>query len=206
MKLRLLTIALAGMLLLGASAYADSFTGPTGPLGSSSVFTIDGTTVTAYAFTSPGTAGNLYFKNSGITETGIGLTTGLAHEIGGSSFVTLDISNLLSLDATSLALSMESVEHGESYEIWGSNSLGTPGTVLVGKQTMGGVETNVPGFGSYKYISVSAPTGQVLINDLVFTSTSTVPEPSTVGLLLAGLALLAGMVAMSNKANVLRAN
>ncbi len=203
MKLRLLTIALAGMLLMGASAYADSFTGPTGPLGSSSVFNIDGTTVTAYAFTSPGTTGDLYFKNSGVSETGIGLTNGGSdHEIAGTSFVSLDISNLLSLGATSLAISMESVQHGESFEIWGSNSLGTPGTVLVGPTSLNLVEVNVPGFSSYKYISVDAPTGDVLLHDLAITT----PEPSTVGLLLAGLALLAAMVTMKTKGNVLSAN
>ncbi len=205
MKLRAVAMVLGAVSLCGASAYADSFTGPTGPLGPSSVFSIASTTVTAYAFNSPGTPGVLYFKNSGANETGIGVVSNDSdHEITKTTFVTLDIENLLTLGVTALALSFESVQSGDSFSIWGSNTLGTPGTLLAGPDTTGNVEINVPGFSSYRYISVDAPTGDVLLSDLSVPSVAT-PEPSSIALLFVGLLGLAAVLKF-NKSGVLRTN
>jgi hypothetical protein len=203
MKLRAFALTLGAALLLSVSAYADTFTAPTGPLGPSSVFTIGTSSVTVYAFTAPSTAGVLYSKNSGANETGLGLMSGGSdHEISGTAFLTIDIQNILNLGATSLAISMQSVQHPDEFDIWGSNTLGTPGTLLFGPDGMNAT-VDVPGFSSFRYISVSAPKGDVLLHDLEFTAST--PEPSSIALLFLGLLCLAGIVKY-NKSAVLSAN
>lgn len=195
MKFQMLLSSLALSFLWAVAANADSIVvnPPNTPLAPPVTISIDSTTVTAYGYSAPGTLTNLYFKKTSPDETGLGIAAEADHEISGKEFVTFDISMLESLAPSSLALSFESVQYGDSYSIWGSNTLGVPGTVLVAAGTADGVLVLVPNFMNYKYISVDAPTGDILVQGIALN----VPEPSSVSMLLMGLLGIAALMTVS---------
>src|SRR5579885_1785069 len=86
---------------------------------------------------------------------------------------------------------IDSVEPGEAFAIFGSNTLGDPGTMLFsGGSALSEVLFMLPSsFKNYKYISDKGTSNQVLANSLTL-NTSSVPEPATFWLF--GSALLLG--------------
>ena len=92
------------------------------------------------------------------TETGLGLNVANADkEIQSKSFVQLDLSQLEAQHFTNLSLSISSIQTGEGFYIWGSNTKGTPGTLLA-SGTAGPAVQSVTGANllSYTYLSISA--------------------------------------------------
>ncbi len=192
MRASMLIAALSATLLCAGMAKADQITAPVGDLGPTYTFNVGGVSVTAYAFSGPMSATNLYFKNLGgeDIETGLGLARNRYHEISSGQFVSLDVSNL---NSASISLWLGSVERGESYSIWGSNTLGQPGTELT-TGDLNGQAVTVADDGMYKYISVSAPTGNVTVWGIADPSGPVAtPEPGTLTMLVAGIALAAGL-------------
>jgi hypothetical protein len=191
-----LAAILAGFILLITSpawgtTLTWNFDSPTGNLGNSHTYTVNGVSVTAMGFSAPGTANAtaLFGKAAGANERGLGIASQAEHEIGGSLFVQFDISGVLNV--TSGGMVIDSVEPGEAFAIFGSNTLGDPGTMLFsGGSALSDVLFMLPSsFKNYKYISVKGTRNQVLANSLTL-NTSSVPEPATFWLF--GSALLLG--------------
>ena len=129
--IRLLAMAAALAVGLISQASAVTFTflenGP-GDLGSSTAtFTESGLTLTAGGFGTP--AADLWAKNSGAGENGLGLSNDGDHEIDINHFVQID--SHLSPSGVTNSLSLGSVQGiGERAAVFGSNAWGTRGDQL----------------------------------------------------------------------------
>ncbi len=204
-KLGMASLVLFGSFLAtGASAnssYIWDLTNPKGNVGSSShtyVSNIGNINLGAsgYVATNAATSNswntgnisdvNLYGKGSGIgSEDGLGLANDPTgdHEIAGKSFLQLNVSDLLSHHLSSFNLAIGSIQSGEGYAIWGSNTAGTPGTYLTSYKANGQSASvssfAAPDFGKYNYYSISAPTGNVLLDNGI-SGAPAVPEASSV--------------------------
>jgi hypothetical protein len=199
---------------VGISAQAGSltfnFTGPTGNVGSNKeTFTSGLYSVTAYGFNNDTntSAHNLYDKNSGGGETGIGLVSTLDNELtlksGGSTyanFIQLDVSQIEKVLA-SATIEIGSVTGPEKYDLYGSNTLGSIGTLLA--SGLSSSSAVIPQWGKDAYISVAVhadpcnPCDNVLVGGLCGTipttvvTTAAVPEPSSI--LMLSTAVVVGM-------------
>jgi hypothetical protein len=183
-KIALCTFALVLALALGSSARAAMtlVTWDLNPsdlnqsLGAAShTFTSNSTSITAYGFDNvagPDTAHTLYYKDSGIDH-GLGFPDTLHNELQVNAnglpaqYIQFDLSSILALGFTGGKLKVSSVDPGEAFDIYGSNTLGTLGS----KISLGGgpygdaknnIFVNIPNFGAFKFISVVAAIDDVL--------------------------------------------
>lgn len=146
-----------------------------GAVGSSSyTFNSSGFSLTAYGFdrvSGPDTSHELWFKNDG-PDHGLGVTGTPHNELqvgpnGPLQYIQFDLSSLLSLGFTDGKLKVSSVDSGEAFNIYGSNTLGQLGTKI---SALGGPYSdqdnntfiNIPNFGDYKYVSVVAAIDDIL--------------------------------------------
>jgi hypothetical protein len=191
--------------LIGAvgPAFGDqtfNFGSPTGTLGTSQSYSSGGGySVTAYGYLKSGnTATAMYGKNAGGDEVGVGINSEPEgnHEIDKSEYITIDVSQVTS-GSTSGRLYIGSVQSGEGFDLYGSNTLGTltgATTLLSNNLTDYPSYVNIPNWGTYKYLSVSENanngSGDVLLSELVAVGLPNqqgpVPEPSTILLLCVG--------------------
>jgi hypothetical protein len=149
------------------------------PVGAASqTFTSSGFSITAYGFdrvSGPDTPHELFFKNQpdfgGAGERGLGLVGTNANELNinpnGSipHYIQFDLSSIIGLGFTDGQIAVTSLQDGEGYRIYGSNTLGQLGTQLGGTFTglsFDGVFVNLPDFGDYDFISIAAASGRVL--------------------------------------------
>ncbi|MFL6590627.1 MAG: hypothetical protein ACJ8M4_10695 [Chthoniobacterales bacterium] len=143
------------------------------PVGSSShTYTSSGFSITAYGFDNHagiGTAHDLFFKNEnligGAVESGLGLTNTPHNEIqAGLNFIQFDFTAALAAGMMNGQISVGSIQPGESFSLYGSNTLGTLG-IQVGA-VYGSSSDNqfvpIPGFGTFLYYSVVAISEDVL--------------------------------------------
>jgi hypothetical protein len=193
MKVRItpLLCLMAAILCIALPASANSlpysFGIPTGTLGVSQAYTVNGITLTAYGFDNS-TPINLYGKNDGGDETGLGISRAPDHEIQTYNFVQLDVTNLHSLNILSALISMGSVQEGEGWKLYGSNTLGSLGTLLMsGSQDMGSTDI-MSDIKQYDFIGIQASSHDVLLSSLTIDYSQNVPEPAS--LLLLGSALV----------------
>lgn len=198
------TLGKFGLLLFGvcllsaAPVFADStnfaFPATLGVLGPSETFTSGSLSLVASGFSGAGgTPADLFGKNLGGVESGLGLAFSSDHEIQGMAFIQLDLANILAASPSSVALSFNSVLDGDRYAIWGSNTAGSMGTLLATNQTA--LSFTVPDLGMFRYISISAPAGAVLLHDVDVST----PEPSSASMLLLGLVTLLGAGTLGKK-------
>lgn len=142
-------------------------------------YTSGGYTITATGYDNNGGIGTptqLFFKNvgpiNGAFETGLGVNNTADQELqaGPSTanpfdFIQLNLSSIIRAGATNGMVSVTSVQSGEAFTIFGSNTAGTLGTQLGG--TFGSSSDNVfvslPNFGQYNYYSIAAADGDVLV-------------------------------------------
>jgi hypothetical protein len=144
-------------------------------VGSAShTFTEYGFSITAYGFDNvagPDTAHTLYYKNVG-EDHGLGMVGTPHNELqvnpDGSpgQYIQFDLSSILSAGFTNGQVKVSSIDPGEAFDIYGSNTLGTLGT----KISLGGpygsadnnIFVNIPDFGDYEFISIVSAAGDIL--------------------------------------------
>jgi hypothetical protein len=192
----------------------------------------NGITLTAYGLTAPAnltqpaTAGpDLYAKNGGSGETGLGMATdpGNDHEISAAlnDGIQVDFANALATapNAT-VTMAISSVQSGEGWALYGSNtlltvagnsktdgSLGEPLLSGSGSNADPTVSINLPDWGQYTYYTLMAtdpggctPDANILLGTVTINGGITVqntPEPGS--LVLAGTALIVIGVMMKKK-------
>ena len=95
---------------------------PSGVLGTSQTYTAGPFTITAYGFDSSGNPTDLYGKDLGGDESGLGLNNDPSgqHEICCGNYIQLDLSSLV--NNPGLAITISSVQSGETCDIWGSDT------------------------------------------------------------------------------------
>jgi hypothetical protein len=143
------------------------------PVGSSSqTYTTSGFSITAYGFDNHsgiGTPHELFYKNQadidGAVEFGLGLTNVKSNELQpGLHFIQFDFTAMLAAGMLNGQISVGSVQQGESFAFYGSNTLGTLGTQVTG--SLGSAFDNqfvsIPNFGQFNYYSVVALVDDVL--------------------------------------------
>ena len=185
-------------------AFADStdsftFTSNLGNLGSSDTFKSGAASLTFAGYGDPGMVSNLFEKNEGPSEMGIGLALGTDHEIAGPFVLQMDLQQILALNPSSVILGVNSIQGPDTYQIWGSKTAGNAGKLLATNQTS--TSFNLSKDLQYRYITVASPTGSVLVDSLVATvpGFDSTPEPGSAALLLFGLAGLVGLTALVKK-------
>jgi hypothetical protein len=140
--------------------------------GSSHTYTTSGFSITAYGFDNNsgiGTAHDLFYKNvtpiGGAVEMGLGLVNTPNNELqSGLHFIQFDFTSALAAGMFNGQLSVGSIQQGESFAIFGSNTLGTLGSQVSGifGSTFDNQFVNIPGFGQFNYYSVMAMSDDVL--------------------------------------------
>lgn len=198
MKKQLLMLAVGAVLACVPPVCADTltydFSSPTGALGTSQDYTSGGATITARGYTgvstpnNVGTPVNLFGKADPGDEHGLGIASGTFHEIQDDFFIQLDFTDVLNkFNVTSALLKMDSIQPGESYDIYGSNSLGVPGTKLIAAGMLDDTFFSIPSFGSFSYFSAGTSNPDVLVGGVSIQGTPAVPEPATLALAAVGL-------------------
>jgi hypothetical protein len=177
------------------------------PVGSSShTYTSSGFSITAYGFDNHsgiGTAHDLFYKNEavigGATESGLGLTNTPHNELQASlNFIQFDFTSALAAGMFNGQLSVGSIQTGESFAIFGSNTLGTLGTQVSGifGSSSDDQFVAIPNFGQFNYYSVLAMSDDVL-PVAVRADLRPVPEMNA-------LLPIAGLVVLVASANIWR--
>lgn len=168
-------------------------------LGPSQVFTSGGFQITARGYNDADTNGigeatNLYYKNrpidNGATESGLGLATSAHNELNANSnnqpvqFLQLDLRSILTQGATNGAIAVASLQNGEGFKLFGSDTLGVLGTQLAGPftgLTFDNQFVSIPSFGEFDFISVVAASGASHVLPSQFRADVTpIPEVGTV--------------------------
>ncbi len=206
-------LGFAGLAPAGTVTYTWNFDSPTGNLGTSQAYTstndggLANVTITAYGFRSTDwglRATDLYGKNGGTGEQGLGIAYTSDNEINPGYFVQLDLTNVLSqLSPLSGTLTIDSVQPGEYYTLYlgsskwklgtqvdsGTSTSGHPAVTLSADNPLSDLKTGVD------FLGVGAHCGNVLLSSMTVTEdpNAKAPEPATmamVGGALVGLASL----------------
>jgi hypothetical protein len=198
--------AMSIMLAVQSKAVTINFleNGSNMALGTTSVFTDGGFSLTASGFLTAGGTTNLYAKNigniDGSSEMGLGTTSDPTgdHEITTSDFIQLRLPTTPP-SAFQLVL-LTSVQQGESAKIYFTHTSGTlVGATLIGAVSNADGSITIPGTDQTGYIDITAGTKNVLLNGIVIQA---VPDGgSTVvlfGFALAGIAFIQRGAAKSN--------
>ena len=197
MRVKSIAAIVGAVMFLATTGWANpnpnqitwNFNNPAGALGTLQTYTVDGITVTAYGFSSQNHGTDLFGKNDGGDEVGLGLKNFSDHEIGGSGFVQLNVSQLLGqFDGGFLTIG--SVQKGETYDIWLSNTLGQLGTEIVSNGKLDDKEFSINLLQGSPYVGISAGrSGNVLVSSLSVDQNA--PEPASLALFGSGLILAA---------------
>jgi hypothetical protein len=206
LKFSLLVIC-GSFAFVASSAWATLVTWDLNPGGlnanvgsTSKSYTVAGYTITANGYDNNGgigTAHELFFKNAGGDEIGLGLVNTPNNELqvdGNGTplhFIQLDLTSILAQGFTNGKIEIGSVQSGELFNLYGSNTLGSLGTKLnatVYDSSKDDVFVSVPNFGTYKFISVVAAAADVL--PVAFQATI-VPIPEAASLIPAACLVVA---------------
>ena len=130
------------------------------------MYTSGGHSITAYGFDYNGGSSSpheLFYKNvpevNGAVEFGLGLTNTVSYEIQpGLHFIQFDFTAALARGMAMGQISVGSVQAGELFAFFGSNSLGDRGTQVGGPfdSTFDNQFGNIPNFGQFSFYSVVA--------------------------------------------------
>jgi hypothetical protein len=190
----------------------------------------NGITLTAYGLTAPAnltqaaTAGpDLYAKNGGPGDTGLGLTTSSGGNPGMiNDGVQVDFANAIAAaPAATVNMAISGLQSGESWALYGSNTLytvtgnsktdgalGEPLLSGTGSNSDPTVSITLPDWGQYSYYTLMATNSVMCDSEDILLGTVTInggttiqdtPEPGS--LVLAGTALIVIGVMMKKKRN-----
>jgi len=181
---------------LATQAKAVSFTfqenGSNLDLGPTSTFTSGGFSLTASGFLTAGGTTNLFAKNLGGTETGLGTVSDPTgqHEITTANFVQLTLPTTPPSNFSMVLLT--SVQTGESAKVFFTTTPGTlAGATLIGTVSDANGSISIPAGDQTGFIDVTAGAANVLLEGAEITIT--VPDGgSTVALLGVALAAVEG--------------
>jgi PEP-CTERM motif len=165
-------------------------------------YTNGGLSVTMTGFLNGGSRENLYIKNGGSGETGLGtMIDPDDHEITADDFVNIDVSNLWANGISSAQLTIESLQAGEDFKLCQGSVLGSMGgNCVTGGQIGNTADTTVniswgasnTMFGIQGYGISGA---DVLVDGIAFNAPipppPPVPEPTSLLLFGSGLVALA---------------
>jgi hypothetical protein len=157
----------------GAVVSVSTALTPLGLKGTSVAYSVNGVALTAYGYKNDGTPTSLWTKNDSSTESGLGIASDRDHEINTSTFIQLDVTQLVAAGFTNAKITLNSVQSGETFEIYGSNSLSNLGSRLLGPSSTSNTLISMPGYGTYKYIGVRAANANIILGALAFTSPAT---------------------------------
>ena len=198
MKLTLLSVV-AFVCVAATCASADTitftFSSTPGTTTTANYTGSDGVTMITATATGTGSP-DLFFKNHGGNETGLGLTCTTCdsdREINPGQSIMFDLSSLFSHHITSLTLTLGSIQAGETGQVCDSNKM-----CITFNSSENGKAVDITSLyddmlkSSSGTLTITAPSGDVLINELV--ATSSVPEPSSVLFLGTGVFMMAGAI------------
>jgi hypothetical protein len=172
-----------------------------GNLGSSTNFTQNGITATAYA--SPGET--LYAKNEGPGEVGLGTGSDSEHEINTGNFVQISLltSPIMKIIGFTFG-SIQTSTLGERVDIYYSTTLGVLGTLLGSVYGTGSGITGSFDVSSYSYTTgyygITAGVGNIELGSMTVDVPSTVPDVASTAALLGGAMTAVGLLRRKLKA------
>jgi len=199
---RVSIVTIIASLCLASLAFGDTvvFNSPTGDLTTTHTYLLDGIPIVATAVN----GGDLFGKNSGTHEIGLGLNGDPLHQdeiFVGTDFVQLDLSALIAAGFHSFSFEMNSSTKTDSWSVSACAVSGTDcGTspVTGTDQVPNSHGTPINLSSADPFLDFSATSGNVLINSL--SATSNVPEPRFYGALLLGGLSLAGLALRKRRA------
>jgi hypothetical protein len=159
-----------------------------------------GPSLTAYGYTAANVPLNLYWKNAGTDEHGLGFVGTLDNEetlnaagTAYANYVEIGVGPILSY--TNPQIRIQSVTESESWDLWGTNTLGNDSTfvLLLSSQTADNTFVSLPDWGTYKYYAVTVhPDSSSASNNILFDSieaNGVTPEPGTLSMMAGGIML-----------------
>lgn len=185
MKTTLFALMLAAVPAAWGTDITYSFNSPTGNLGTSETYIASGISITAYGFDN-GHSTDLYGNHHG----GLGLVSD-GDQIN-DGFITLDLKNFWALNPTGVTITIADVSRDESWEIFGSNTLGSLGTKIQTGTTDAPVASALAlSADNYRYINITAANcSDVLLSGLFGDPSSPTPEPGSFAMIGIGAILL----------------
>jgi len=157
--------ALAFVASANATTVTCSFNSPTGDLGSTThTYSCGGFNITATAFG----GGNLFGKNDGGDEVGVGLTSDPSgqNEITPGHFIQLDLVNILGNNPMSLVIGSNTGD--DRGTIWNTSVAGVAGGTALVSNT--GSESPFTLNPTLRYLDLSGTAGNILLGPLTFTT------------------------------------
>lgn len=159
-----------------------------GAIASSQTYTSGGLSFVASAFSGPNTPAQLFVKQNGGDESGLGLVGASDWEIQPGNFIQLNMSELVGMGLMNGLFSAGSVESGESFKVCDSSTAGSMAGASCSTSSLNEQLVPISWSSSDPFVDITAGSGDVLLATLEITagdapSAAGVPEPGT-GLLL----------------------
>ena len=146
---------------------------------------------------------DLYVKQGGTDENGLGIASEVDHEIDTTELIDLDLSALFSSGIHNVTVNLQSLQTGEGYKICQTTvaSLGSlSGSCFTGSSVSATANVNVSLTSTTDILSITAfnADGQHPAADILVDSVTT-PEPEVLTLFGSGLLCLGGLIRRNRK-------